>query len=69
VSSQGSSLRNVLQAQFNKGNLPGGYNITNPQSHALLDGLALAAAFLVIVLLSFWGIDFRNRGRAVAGPC
>jgi cell division protease FtsH len=69
VSSQGSQLQNALQAQFDKGNLPGGYNATIPQSHALLDVLGLALAFLVIVLLLFWGIDYRNRDRAVAGPC
>jgi len=69
VSSQGSQLRNVLQAQFDKGNLPGGYNVTTPQSHALLDVLALALAFLVAVLLLSLGIDYGNRARTVAGSC
>jgi cell division protease FtsH len=69
VSSQGSQLRNALQAQFDKGNLPGGYNVTTPQSHALLDVLTLAFTFLVIGLLFFWGIDYRNRARPVAGSC
>jgi len=69
VSSQGSQLRNALQTQFDKGNLPGGYNVTIPQSHALLDVLTLAFTFLVIGLLFFWGIDYRNRTRAVAGSC
>jgi cell division protease FtsH len=69
VSSQGSQLKNALQAQFGKGNLPGGYNVTTPQSHALLDVLAPAVTFLAIVLLLFWGIDYRNRTRAVAGSC
>jgi hypothetical protein len=31
----------------------------------LLDVLAPAVAFLVIALLLFWGIDYRNRGRGL----
>jgi cell division protease FtsH len=60
---QGSQLQNALQRQLDKGNLPGGYNVTAPQSHALLDMLACALTFLVIVLLLFWG---RPRSRRVS---
>jgi cell division protease FtsH len=69
VSSQGSQLRSLLQAQFDKGNLPGGYNVTTPQSHALLDVLTLVFTFLVIGLLLIWGIDHARRFRGNAQAC
>lgn len=69
VSSQGSQLQKFLQAQFDKGNMPGGYNITIPKSNALLGVLAPAFIFLAIVLLLFWGIDYPNRIQAVAALC
>jgi cell division protease FtsH len=58
-SGQGLQLRNALQTQLDQGNLPGGYNVTVPQSHALLDVLLTAFTFAVIVaLLLFWRIDY-----------
>lgn len=57
-SSQGSQLHNALQAQLDKGNLPGGYNINIPKSNALPDVLASALIILVIALLLFWGADY-----------
>lgn len=65
---QESQVRNSLQSQLQRGNLPGGYNVTAPQSRALIDGLTVA--FLAVVLLSFWGLGYPaefKRLRAFAG--
>ena len=68
-SSQGSQLRNALQAQLDKGNLPGGYNVTISKSNALPDIVASALIMLVIILLLFWGVDhstqFKRGGDTV----
>ena len=37
VSGQGLQLQQELQAQYMKGNLPQGYNVSIPKSNALLD--------------------------------
>lgn len=68
---QGSQIQNALQAQLDRGNLPGGYNVAVPsQSHALLDVLLTAVTFLVIIiLLMFWRVDYPaefKRWRAFA---
>ena len=51
VSGQGSQLRNALQAQLDKGSLPGGYSVILAKSSALLDVLAPAVIYLAIFLL------------------
>jgi cell division protease FtsH len=70
VSGQGLQLRNALQAQLDKGSLPGGYSVSVAKSNALLlDVLAPAFAYLVIFLLSFWFLDYPagiRRWRAIA---
>jgi hypothetical protein len=54
VPSQGLQLPNALQAQLDKGTLPGGYNVNIPKSNALLDVLPTAFTYLVIFLLFFF---------------
>jgi len=70
VSGQGLQLRNALQAQLDKGSLPGGYGVSIAKSDALLlDVLAPALIYLVIFLLFFWFIDYPTgirRWRAFA---
>jgi cell division protease FtsH len=70
VSGQGVQLRNALQAQLDKGSLPGGYGVSVAKSNALLlDVLAPAFVYLVIFLLSFWFLDYPagiRRWRAIA---
>jgi cell division protease FtsH len=70
VSGQGLQLRNALQAQLDKGSLPGGYSVSVAKSNALLlDVLAPAFVYLVIFLLSFWFLDYPagiRRWRAIA---
>jgi len=67
---QGSQLQNALQAQLDKGSLPGGYSVSIAQDSALLlDVLAPALIYLVIFLLFFWFIDYPagiRRRRAFA---
>jgi len=70
VSGQGLQLRNALQAQLDKGGLPGGYGVSIAKSNAVLpDVLAPALMYLVIFLLFFWFIDYPagiRRWRAFA---
>jgi cell division protease FtsH len=70
VSGQGrQQLENALQAQLDKGGLPGGYNVNTTKSNALLDVLAPAFIYLVILLLFFWHLDYPaeiKRWRAFA---
>jgi cell division protease FtsH len=70
VSGQGSQFRNALQAQLDKGSLPGGYSVSIAKSDALLlDVLAPALVYLVILLLFVWFIDYPAgiRWQAFAG--
>lgn len=58
VSGQGLQLQNALQAQLDKGSLPGGYGVSVAKSSALLlDVLAPAFIYLVIFLLFLWRTD------------
>ncbi len=61
VSGEQLQFQNALQAQLDKGHLPGGYNVNGPKSSVLLDVLPVALIFLVIFLLFFWRIDFPTR--------
>jgi cell division protease FtsH len=69
ASRQGAQLQNALQAQFNKGNLPGGYNISTPGGNTLLDVLPAVFIFLAAFLLSvfaawqIWLTAARGRRR------
>src|ERR1700746_1139290 len=51
VSGQGLQLQNKLQDQFNKGNLPQGYNVSIPKSNALLDLIPTALISLLFFLM------------------
>jgi len=62
VSGQGLQLQNELQSQYNKGNLPGGYNVTIPKSNALLDLIPTALIYLVIFLLFFFMLSQMQGG-------
>jgi cell division protease FtsH len=53
VTGQGVQLQNMLQQQYDKGNLPSDYNVTIPKSNALLDLLPTLFIVLVICLLFF----------------
>jgi cell division protease FtsH len=70
VAGQGLQFQNALQAQLDKGSLPGGYGVSVAKSNAmLLDVLAPAFIYLVIFLLSFWFLDYPagiRRWRAIA---
>ncbi|MHB1877521.1 MAG: ATP-dependent metallopeptidase FtsH/Yme1/Tma family protein, partial [Streptosporangiaceae bacterium] len=50
VGSQGFQLAQLLQTQANKGALPGGYNVQNPQGNSLLNVLISWLPFIVIFL-------------------
>jgi cell division protease FtsH len=62
VSGQGLQLQNALQAEANKGDLPGGYNINIPKSNALLDLLPTAFIYLIIFLLFFFMLSQMQGG-------
>src|SRR5216684_3996569 len=62
VSGQGLQLQNELQTQFNKGNLPNGYNVNIPKSDALLDLIPTALIYLVICLLFFFMLSQMQGG-------
>ncbi len=53
VGNQGNELAKLLQAQANSGQLPGGYNVLNPQGNSLLGVLLGWLPFIVIFLLFF----------------
>ena len=71
VSGRGWQLQNALQAQLDKGSLPGGYSVSIARSNTLpLDVLTPALIYLVIFLLFFWFIDYPTgikRWRALVG--
>src|SRR5215467_3945456 len=62
VSGQGLQLQNKLQDQFNRGNLPQGYNVSIPKSNALLDLIPTALIYLVIFLLFFFMLSQMQGG-------
>src|SRR6516164_7027842 len=62
VSGQGLQLQNKLQDQYNKGNLPQGYNVSIPKSNALLDLIPTALIYLVIFLLFFFMLSQMQGG-------
>src|SRR6516165_7838237 len=61
-SGQGLQLQNKLQDQYNKGNLPQGYNVSIPKSNALLDLIPTALIYLVIFLLFFFMLSQMQGG-------
>jgi ATP-dependent Zn protease len=61
VSGQELRLQNALQAQLEKGNLPGGYNVTVSKSNPSPDVLPIAFISLLIILLFFWGTGYPTR--------
>ncbi|HZR53221.1 MAG TPA: ATP-dependent zinc metalloprotease FtsH [Streptosporangiaceae bacterium] len=62
VTGQGVQLQNMLQQQFDKGNLPADYNVTIPKSNALLDLLPTLFIVLVICLLFFFMVSQMQGG-------
>jgi len=62
VSGQGLTLQQALQAQYQKGTLTDGYNVTIPKSNALLDLLPTAFIYLVIFLLFFFMLSQMQGG-------
>jgi cell division protease FtsH len=58
VSGQGVQLRNALQAQLDKGSLPGGYSVIIAGSNALPDVLVPVFIYLVIAVLFLLRIDY-----------
>ena len=62
VSGQGLQLQNELQLQYDKGNLPQGYNISIPKSNALLDLIPTALIYLVIFLVFFFMLSQMQGG-------
>jgi cell division protease FtsH len=61
VSGQEFQFENALKAQFDRGNLPGGYNVNVSKSNALRDVLLIASILLAIILLFFWRIGYPTR--------
>ena len=62
VTGQGVQLQNMLQQQYDKGNLPSDYNVTIPKSNALLDLLPTLFIVLVICLLFFFMVSQMQGG-------
>src|SRR6202522_2975338 len=62
VSGQGLQLQNELQQQYDKGNLPQGYNISIPKSNGLLDLIPPALIYLVIFLVFFFMLSQMQGG-------
>jgi cell division protease FtsH len=58
VGSQGQQLAQVLQTQYAKGNLPGGYNVQNPSGTTLL---SLIGGFLPWVLIILFFLFILNQ--------
>ena len=54
VTGQGQQLQQLLQSQFDKGQLTGGYNVQIPKSSALLSILETLVPYLVIALFFFF---------------
>ena len=53
VGNQENTIYHILQRQNNAGNLPGGYDVKNPQGNSLLNVLLGWLPFIVIFLLFF----------------
>ncbi|HEX5190031.1 MAG TPA: ATP-dependent zinc metalloprotease FtsH [Streptosporangiaceae bacterium] len=53
VGNQENAISRILQRQNNAGNLPGGYDVKNPQGNSLLNVLLGWLPFIVIFLLFF----------------
>jgi len=54
ISGQGVQLQNLLQSQFNKGQLTGGYDVQIPKSSALLSIIETFVPYLIIALFFFF---------------
>src|ERR1700729_3123995 len=54
ISGQGVQLQNLLQSQFNKGQLTGGYDVQIPKSSALLSVIETFVPYLIIALFFFF---------------
>ena len=54
ISGQGVELQNLLQSQFNKGQLTGGYDVQIPKSSALLSIIETFVPYLIIALFFFF---------------
>src|SRR6202042_25987 len=54
ITGQGQQLQQLLQTQFDKGQLTGGYTVQIPKSSALLSILATLVPYLVIALFFFF---------------
>ncbi len=62
VGNQGSELATLLQQQSNAGQLPGGYDVKNPQGSSLLSVLFSYLPFVVILLLFFFMMNQMQGG-------
>ena len=54
ITGQGQQLQQLLQTQFDKGQLPGGYDVQIPKSSALLSILETFVPYLIIALFFFF---------------
>lgn len=54
ISGQGVQLQNLLQSQYNKGQLTRGYNVQIPKSSALLSIIETFVPYLIIALFFFF---------------
>jgi cell division protease FtsH len=54
ISGQGVQLQNLLQSQYNKGQLTGGYDVQIPKSSALLSIIETFVPYLIIALFFFF---------------
>ena len=54
ISGQGVQLQNLLQSQYNKGQLTDGYNVLIPKSSALLSIIETFVPYLIIALFFFF---------------
>src|ERR1700757_4384432 len=54
ISGQGVQLQNLLQSQFNKGQLSGGYNVQIPKTSTLVSILETFIPYIIIALFFFF---------------
>src|SRR6516164_3225891 len=54
ITGQGQQLQQMLQQQFNAGNLPDGYDVQIPKSNVLLGLLETFGIYIVIAVLFFF---------------
>jgi cell division protease FtsH len=54
VGNQGQQFPTVLQQQYDKGNLPQGYNIQPPMGSSVFDAIFAWLPFLIIILFFFF---------------